>query len=80
MTTQHLFQVRESQKKKFKKFLAECFQEYNDISTKLELLIKAKKDIDHAWDMSINELKRLYEEERKVDISMTLCGNYEPRF
>lgn len=70
----------EKKKRQYKQYLADCFRGYEEIEQKMKLLISAKKDIDHAWDISVSELRRLYDEERMVDVQRTPCGNYEPCF
>lgn len=80
MSQQHIFSVKKDQIQKFKQILADCYSDYSLITNKMEELIEYKKQIDVAWDLSLKELQRLYEEDRMIDATISPCGNYEPRF
>lgn len=80
MTSSKPSSIHEKKKRQYKQYLADCFRGYEEINQKIKILISAKKEIDQAWDISLSELQRLYEEERMVDVQRTPCGNYEPRF
>lgn len=77
MSKQHVFSVKKDQIQKFKQLLADCYSDYSLITSKVTELLEYKKQIDLAWELSINELRKLYEEDRVVNI--TPSSRYEAK-
>lgn len=88
MAKQHVFslkkeQIQKIQNKKILNNLTVCYSTYQELIEKMNELRAYKKQIDAAWEISINELEKNCTGNRMVDLSnkaLKPCKNYKSKF